>query len=899
MDPKKSIMDVIWPVKNYEDSPSKLATMSMMNRTQPYQANWWGKLLSYGTPQTGDLMAGVSPYDPITERNQGAIADFAKERGIKPETWSQRYMYQGTPGEQSAALGRIRDIGKEIAKDFYSEGPNIGKAFAKGFQAKLEAQVKYLDAFDKGTPEDAKLRADYIASKTAAGAFRAPRLKGTTPYFSAGDMGYRATMGDTPLNQFYNKAQEENITFTSATMTIFDKITHKNAESIYNRLNIKLEGLAQYLASYRGGLSGKDIQLRKLALMGEAEEELEKLKQKTTAAFATTIKDWAAAEIEGIGRIEVERKAEQMEFSGSTRRKLLADQGYATQIKDAEDAIDAKYARKRQERLAVEAKIRAEMLSNTAKDSMSATIASLKGIYERGGLSVGDYYAKQKVSLLETESGSASSWLTAFMNNYETSKGKATLYTATTPKGGVGSKSLNDLLPLYIKALADKPSIPQAIKLMDEVYALMTQAVEGGEGDVVKLMQIQKSFADHLFNLKTGLENLTTHETTDREKFNASIRELTSYAEKTNIATWSSAGPKMLGIRSFKGAGTRWGSVASPYAPAGFDIRAAKERAELEAHDIETAKQMATAAKIPGGPMFGEQRTEEDATDYYRRVERELQKHQENKANISEDGMKKLEAMEKLLEARARSRNEVIVRNEKETAATRIQIAGDMAGTLTQTATMLYEASGKKSAEMFYLMKAFAFAEAIIKGTQAVINAIAAGTAWGGPAAPAVGAAFGAVTAAMVGAQLGIIAATTIQGPGKAKGGPVEGGTGEKDDVHIMAMGGEYVIQKKSVQKYGSAFLDALNRGLISASDLQFSVPSMPDRGSKIAYGDGGIIGGYGNITPNLNVVLENKSGVQLKAKDQGFSFDGKEYVRNIVLELVDHDPAFNNIMRR
>ena len=46
-----------------------------------------------------------------------------------------------------------------------------------------------------------------------------------------------------------------------------------------------------------------------------------------------------------------------------------------------------------------------------------------------------------------------------------------------------------------------------------------------------------------------------------------------------------------------------------------------------------------------------------------------------------------------------------------------------------------------------------------------------------------------------------------------ASGGKVMGGSGTKDDVPAMLMGGEYVINKRAVQKYGPQFLEALNSG--------------------------------------------------------------------------------------
>ena len=50
----------------------------------------------------------------------------------------------------------------------------------------------------------------------------------------------------------------------------------------------------------------------------------------------------------------------------------------------------------------------------------------------------------------------------------------------------------------------------------------------------------------------------------------------------------------------------------------------------------------------------------------------------------------------------------------------------------------------------------------------------------------------------------------------RASGGPITGGSGSKDDVPAMLMGGEYVMNKKAVSKYGSGFMEALNNGSIS-----------------------------------------------------------------------------------
>jgi TP901 family phage tail tape measure protein len=54
-----------------------------------------------------------------------------------------------------------------------------------------------------------------------------------------------------------------------------------------------------------------------------------------------------------------------------------------------------------------------------------------------------------------------------------------------------------------------------------------------------------------------------------------------------------------------------------------------------------------------------------------------------------------------------------------------------------------------------------------------------------------------------------------MAGAAYASGGYIKGGSGSKDDVPAMLMGGEYVVTKSAVQKYGPSFLDSLNKGTI------------------------------------------------------------------------------------
>jgi hypothetical protein len=71
--------------------------------------------------------------------------------------------------------------------------------------------------------------------------------------------------------------------------------------------------------------------------------------------------------------------------------------------------------------------------------------------------------------------------------------------------------------------------------------------------------------------------------------------------------------------------------------------------------------------------------------------------------------------------------------------------------------------------------------------------------------------------------------------PGYASGGYIQGGSGSKDDVPAMLMGGEYVISKSAVRKYGTSFFDSLNKGGVQK------------------FATGGIVGGEIDITKPID----------------------------------------------
>jgi TP901 family phage tail tape measure protein len=128
-----------------------------------------------------------------------------------------------------------------------------------------------------------------------------------------------------------------------------------------------------------------------------------------------------------------------------------------------------------------------------------------------------------------------------------------------------------------------------------------------------------------------------------------------------------------------------------------------------------------------------------------------------------------------------------------------------------------------------------------------------------GPIAAIIAAALamGAITKKLGGNP--ILGALTGIGPGLglsklfpkfAEGGMINGGSGSKDDVPALLMGGEYVIKKNAVKKYGPNFMDKVNNGSLP----KFASGGLvdPDKLPKQT-GDGGYfipgLRGYGKIS--------------------------------------------------
>lgn len=177
-------------------------------------------------------------------------------------------------------------------------------------------------------------------------------------------------------------------------------------------------------------------------------------------------------------------------------------------------------------------------------------------------------------------------------------------------------------------------------------------------------------------------------------------------------------------------------------------------------------------------------------------------KHMEEIAKLELMGVKGKE-LDDIRAAHVQERADLEAKQKIEAANKVMQYIQTNAQTVSSMMDTLYELSGKKVKEFFYISKAAAIAESIMNTAQGVTKALAEGGVWG--------IAQGAIVAAAGTVQVAKIMAETL---GFRTGGKIPG-SGSGDIVPIRAEPGEFMNSKPSVDYYGPGLFEALNRKLI------------------------------------------------------------------------------------
>lgn len=191
-----------------------------------------------------------------------------------------------------------------------------------------------------------------------------------------------------------------------------------------------------------------------------------------------------------------------------------------------------------------------------------------------------------------------------------------------------------------------------------------------------------------------------------------------------------------------------------------------------------------------------------------------------------------------------------------------LSTGSQMMGMFADTMQSLFEAGGEKSEGVFNMMKAANMAQTVMNTAQAVMKM------W------TLGMPLGPIMAGLVGvqgaAQLAVIASQKFEPPKAALGGAVFGPSHARGGVKMELEGGEHIIRKSSVAKYGHRALDAINLGRVPASALSRAAAGVTIAGSRAASGGavpGGDMAGGGVTIANF---FDQTAFEQFLASDAG-----------------------------
>lgn len=179
-----------------------------------------------------------------------------------------------------------------------------------------------------------------------------------------------------------------------------------------------------------------------------------------------------------------------------------------------------------------------------------------------------------------------------------------------------------------------------------------------------------------------------------------------------------------------------------------------------------------------------------------------------------------------------------------------LAVAEQVANGLQSIVSGVYDLSGKKSRQMFFVQKGIAVAQALINVAQGVTKAIAEGGVLGIATGAAVGAAGAVQIAKIVAAAPGAAMQTggTVRGPGGI------------DNVPARLTAGEFVQPVAAVNAYGPKVMEAIRLKLIPPDllkSLAGNLPS-PGRAPRTAFQAGGLALAQATSQPAAQPIFQN-----------------------------------------
>lgn len=239
----------------------------------------------------------------------------------------------------------------------------------------------------------------------------------------------------------------------------------------------------------------------------------------------------------------------------------------------------------------------------------------------------------------------------------------------------------------------------------------------------------------------------------------------------------------------------------------------------------------------------------DSATNMQAGFDREMgeldRRHQEEIQRLQELNASKAE-LDEAYRSQKMEKDKLMFDQERRLHEARMQMARDVAGGMKDIFNDLYEMSGKKTKEWFYLAKAAAIAEATINTSQAITKALAQGGYWG------------IAMATIVGLK-GALEIAKISTQKMAAGGLIGGSSpnDRADDKLIAATSGEFIHPVDTVRHYGARAMEAIRQKLVPREWFSnINMPSM--RSPRYAFATGGSVTASAGISSGKPVVIAN-----------------------------------------
>lgn len=214
----------------------------------------------------------------------------------------------------------------------------------------------------------------------------------------------------------------------------------------------------------------------------------------------------------------------------------------------------------------------------------------------------------------------------------------------------------------------------------------------------------------------------------------------------------------------------------------------------------------------------------------YQRELAELQERQRRELEIIRQSKQYENELDEVQKLQQRERDQLALDQYRRTMEARLEITRSIAGDTSQAFADLYELTGRKQKEFFYLSKAAALAEVGVRTASGIMKAYEEMGAYGG------------IGAALVAVQ-GAIQTAKILSTNLAEGGIVPGSSphSKADNIPANLTAGEYVQPVSVVKHYGVNAMELLRNKMIP-KEAFYSASARFGRSPRLNYAEGGLV---------------------------------------------------------